>query len=105
MARIALDVMGGDYAPRAPIAGALQALAELDAGHRIQLVGRRLVIVGELDAVLAGELAALAPHRDRCDVIDAPDVIEMTDRPSVALRGKPKSSMVVGRRLQAEGAS
>ncbi len=105
MARIALDVMGGDNAPRAPIAGALQALAELDASHRIQLVGRRQVIAGELDAMLAGELASLAAHRDRCEVIDAPDVIEMTDRPSVALRGKPKSSMVVGLRLQAEGGS
>ena len=30
MARIALDAMGGDFAPQATIAGALQALAELD---------------------------------------------------------------------------
>jgi glycerol-3-phosphate acyltransferase PlsX len=105
LARIALDVMGGDHAPRAPIAGALQALAELDATHRIQLVGRQQVIAKELDVVLGGELAALASQRDRCELIDAPDVIEMTDRPSVALRGKTKSSMVVGLRLQAEGRS
>jgi glycerol-3-phosphate acyltransferase PlsX len=39
------------------------------------------------------------------EIIDAPDVIEMTDKPSVAIRGKPNSSMAVGIKLQAEGKS
>jgi glycerol-3-phosphate acyltransferase PlsX len=105
LARIALDVMGGDYAPRAPIAGALLALTELDATHRIQLVGQRQVVTAELDALLRGECAAAATQRERWELVDASDVIAMTDKPSVAVRGKPNSSMVVGLRLQAEGRS
>jgi phosphate acyltransferase len=105
LARIALDAMGGDYAPGATVAGALQALPELDTAHRIQLVGRTSIVEAELATLLSGELAGLAPLRDRLDVVDAPDVIEMSDKPSAAIRGKSNSSMVVGLRMQAEGAS
>lgn len=104
MARIALDAMGGDHAPRAPVAGAVLALAELEA-HTIQLVGCQSVIVGELEGLLTGEMSALAHVRDRIEVVDAPDVISMSDKPSVALRGKRQSSMVVGLRLQVDGRS
>ncbi|MDE3127589.1 MAG: phosphate acyltransferase PlsX, partial [Gemmatimonadota bacterium] len=52
---------------------------------------------------LAGELAALAPHRSRLHVVDAPDVIAMAEKPSAAIRSKPNSSMMVGLRLHAEG--
>lgn len=98
--------MGGDHAPEATIAGALLALQELAPEHGIQLVGRPEVIRATLDA----QLAAAAPAvRDaaaqRLSVIEASEVIEMTDKPSVAIRGKPNSSMAVGLRLQAEGKS
>lgn len=97
--------MGGDFAPQATVAGALYALEALDASHSIQLVGRTRVIEQELETQLAGELSRVRPLRDRLHIVEAPDVIEMADRPSVALRGKPNSSMVVGLRLQAEGKS
>jgi phosphate acyltransferase len=103
LARIAVDAMGGDFAPRAPIAGALQALGALAPEHHIELVGRQAVIESELDALLQSEFVELAHVRDRLAIIDAPDVIEMTDRPSVALRGKTNSSMVVGIRRVADG--
>jgi glycerol-3-phosphate acyltransferase PlsX len=99
LARIALDAMGGDHAPRAAIAGALLALAELPAPHSIQLVGQPQVIESELTA-----LHADAPSRERLEVIPAADVIAMTDKPSVALRSKA-SSMVVGLELQPRGLS
>lgn len=105
MARIALDAMGGDFAPRAPVAGALHALAEIDASHTVQLVGRREVIERELAELLGGELSKLAAHRDRIEIVDAPDVIESGDRPSAVIRSKPNSSMGVGLRLQTEGRS
>ncbi|HTG53732.1 MAG TPA: hypothetical protein VL980_02740, partial [Gemmatimonadaceae bacterium] len=105
MARIALDAMGGDLAPQAPVAGALLALAELAPAHRIQLVGRGAVINGELDKLIAGEYASAAAQRARIDVVDAPDVIEMTDKPTAAIRGKPKSSMTVGIKMVADGQS
>ncbi len=104
LARIALDAMGADFAPRATVAGALLALTELDPAHSIQLVGRSAVIEGQLHDLLAGELSALAVHRDRLSIVEASDVIEMTDRPSAVVR-KPNSSMAVGLRLQSEGLS
>ncbi len=105
MARIALDAMGGDFAPQATVAGALLALAELDPAHSIQLVGQTAVVEAQLRNLLDGELSALAIHRDRLSIVEAPDVIEMTDRPSAVVRGKPNSSMAIGLRLQADGHS
>lgn len=91
--------MGGDHAPKAPVAGALEALAELDKAHVIQLVGRKAVIDEQLTARNAS-----AEARQRIEIIDAPDVIEMTDKPT-DVRKKPNSSMMLGIRLQADGKS
>ena len=105
MARIALDAMGGDFAPQATVAGALLALAELDPAHTIQLVGRTAVVDALLRDLLDGELASHKVYRDRLSVVEAPDVVEMTDKPSAVVRGKPNSSMSVGLKLQADGLS
>ncbi len=104
MARIALDAMGGDHAPQATVAGALLAVAELDPAHSVVLVGRAAMIEQTLDEALRGEHAALATFRDRLRVVDAPEVIEMAEKPSTAIRAKPNSSMMVGLRMHAEGA-
>ena len=105
MARIALDAMGGDHAPQAPIAAALLAATELGDAHSIQLVGQTAVIQQEVATQLAGATPAQAAAAKRFEIIEAPDVILMSDKPSVAIRGKPKSSMALGLRLQAEGKS
>lgn len=105
MARVALDGMGGDFAPAAPVAGALLALSELDPEHRVQLIGRESVLREQLSAHLDGEHAALKPHATRIDFIDASEVIDMSDKPAAALRGKPNSSMHVGLKLQTKGES
>lgn len=105
MARIALDAMGGDHAPQAPIAAALLAAAELGADHTLQLVGQESVIRDELAKQLAGASPLLQEMATRFVVVDAPEVILMTDKPSVAIRGKPNSSMAVGLKLQAAGES
>jgi phosphate acyltransferase len=105
LARIALDAMGGDFAPHATVAGALLALGELDSAHTIQLVGRTAIIAAKLDTLLATEYAALKPHRHRIDIVEAPDVIEMTDKPAAAVRGKPNSSMMIGLKMQSDGTS
>jgi glycerol-3-phosphate acyltransferase PlsX len=100
--------MGGDFAPRATVAGALQSLDELESTHSIQLVGQTSVIESELHALLASEFAnqvARGVRRDRVEIVEAPDIIEMTDKPGAAVRGKPNSSMIVGLRLQSEGKS
>ena len=97
--------MGGDFAPRATVAGALAALAELAPQHTIQLVGQTDVITRELEALLDGGAAGVPHARDRIEIVEAPDVIEMGEKPSAAVRGKPRSSMMLGLRLQAEGKS
>ena len=98
--------MGGDFAPQATVAGALLALSELPSDHTIQLVGRSAVVSERLDALLADpQYAPMSAHRDRITIVEAPDVIEMTDKPGAAVRGKPNSSMIVGLKLQAEGKS
>lgn len=101
MARIALDAMGGDHAPAAPIAGAWLALGELPADAQVQLVGREEVIRAEI----ARQGLDLAACGARMEVVSASQVVEMADKPSAVVRGKRDSSMVVGLRMQADGAS
>lgn len=85
--RIALDAMGGDYAPDEIIAGALAALPGLDRDDGIVLVGPQ--------ELLDSKLAALKYAKDRLSVVDAPDVIGMDETPIDSLRKKPKSSIGV----------
>src|SRR4030081_842136 len=97
--------MGGDFAPRATIAGALLALQELDGAHTVQLVGQTSVIEAELERVLSGELSQAASSRFRINIVEAAEVIEMSEKPTSGLRKKPNSSMVVGLKLQVDGKS
>jgi phosphate acyltransferase len=96
--RVAVDAMGGDKAPQAEVAGALQALATLPEAFLVQLVGRRDVIEAEL-----------ARHPDvdqsRLEIHEAADVIGMGEKPLAAVRKKPNSSVVVGLTLQKQGRS
>jgi len=94
--------MGGDFAPTAPVHGALLALAELGSGHRIQLIGREADIVAALDAATAGELSALAAQRARIDIVHAPDIVGMAEKPTAVLR-RPQSSMAIGLQRHAAG--
>src|SRR5688500_3188163 len=97
--------MGGDFAPRATIAGALHALDELNPEHTVQLVGQTDIIARELAALTDGELAHCARHRPRVSVVEAPDTVDMTEKPTVALRKKPDNPMAVGIKLQVDGLS
>ncbi len=97
--------MGGDFAPRATIAGALLALAELSGSHVVQLLGKSRIIERELDEIVS-ETDALPPvDRSRIVIIDAPDSIAMGDKPTNALRAKSRNPMAVGLRLQKDGKS
>jgi glycerol-3-phosphate acyltransferase PlsX len=103
LARIALDAMGGDRAPEVPIAGALLALAELDPAHTVQLVGRTDEVAAELDSQLRAGTTQASGLRARISIVDAPEVIEMSEKPTAAIRSKPNSSMAVGLKLHAAG--
>jgi len=96
--RIALDAMGGDNAPRVEVEGAAQALQELPPEFRVQLVGRS----ADIEAALA---KATGVDRSRIDIVDAPEVVGMGEKPLAAVRGKPRSSIAVGLDLQKKGNS
>jgi len=95
--RIALDAMGGDFAPAVPVQGAVDALKELPAPHKIQLVGRQ--------ADVEAELGKHDVPPDRISVVDAAEVISMGEKPLQAIRGKRHSSVRVGLELQKAEAS
>jgi glycerol-3-phosphate acyltransferase PlsX len=89
LARIALDAMGGDNAPAATVAGAVDATRQ-DVD---------VVLVGDHDTLTS----ELAKHDARLPIVDAPDVIGMGDDPARALRDKPGSSVAMAAKLVSEG--
>jgi glycerol-3-phosphate acyltransferase PlsX len=89
---VAVDAMGGDFAPRLVVDGALAAARHFDLG--VMLVGRRDAIEAELE-----RHADLDP--DRVRIVDAPEVIAMDEAPSAALRRKPGASIKVAAELVA----
>ena len=93
MHRIALDVMGGDDAPRAPIEGALTALDEVAAQLEILLVGDPSAITAVLPDPLPPGLR----------IVQAMEAIAMSEAPALAVRRKKDSSIVVGLELQRAG--
>lgn len=77
--------MGGDHGPSVTVPAAMRALdrhAELE-----------LVLVGEEAAVRAALEDVGGAGRERVSVEHAPQVVEMHEKPSSALRGKRESSM------------
>src|SRR5579875_150150 len=91
-ARVAVDAMGGDHAPAAPVQGALAAANE---GIPVVLVGREAAIAPLL------EQAGRVPSR--LEIIDAPEVVGMDEHPMAALRQKRRSSIAVGIELVRNG--
>ena len=98
MIRVALDAMGTDQAPRTEVEGVALALRELPPAFTVQLVGQT--------AAIEAELAKHADlDRSRVEIIEAPEVIGMAEKPLQAVRKKRKSSLVIGLGLQAQGKS
>lgn len=92
-ARIALDAMGGDDAPAAIVAGAIQAQTEL-ADVDVILVGDPEQIQACLDR---------HPNAPKLEIIPAEGTIEMHEEPLGALRRKPKASINVSMQLVKDG--
>lgn len=93
--RIGLDAMGGDYAPKAVVEGAILAQKELSNEDTIVLFGRSTDILQILkDNGVDSSLF---------EIVDADEVIDMHDKPAKAFAKKPNSSMAVGFRYLKEG--
>ncbi len=92
--KIIIDAMGGDHAPEEIVKGAVLARKQL--GYDLILVGRE----ADIRRCLAAEGAENDPG---ITVHHAPDVIDMNDDPTAAIRRKKESSMVVALNLLKDG--
>ncbi|MDT8887729.1 phosphate acyltransferase PlsX [Aquirufa sp. LEPPI-3A] len=92
---IAIDVMGGDYAPEAVVDGILLAISNLAQEETILAVGP----ADTINTLLADRGYTGSQIR----VINADQVIEMGEHPTRALSQKPNSSIGVGFALLKEG--
>lgn len=92
--RIAVDAMGGDFAPVELVKGAVQASQTLDDVE--------IILVGDKDRISA-ELARYAPVNGRIRIRHAAQVIDMHEAPAAAVRCKPDASIVVAGDLVRSG--
>ncbi len=91
--RIAVDAMGSDNCPGPDVLGAVMAASETDL---------KIILVGDDKRVSA----ALGKHRTNglpIEVRHSSQAVTMTDRPAIASKGKPDSSMHVGMRMVRDG--
>jgi len=93
MIRVAIDAMGGDYAPREVVHGAV--LAAREYGISVQLVGQLPAIEAELKR---HEIAGL-----NISLVAASEVVAMDEKPSKAILRKKDSSIVLAMKQVKEG--
>lgn len=84
--RIAVDAMGGDYAPAEPVQGAVDAV-NANPSVFVSLVGQKEIV--------EKELAKYTYPGERIEIVQASEIIETGEPPVKAIRGKKDSSMVV----------
>ena len=88
MTRIGIDAMGGDFAPRTVVLGAISASRKLARDSRIVLFGDK----SRIEEILAEENCPDGTF----DIVHTSEVIEMGDNPTQAFSKKTDSSIVVG---------
>ena len=93
--RIGIDLMGGDFAPKSVIEGSILAYSELNADHRIVIIGDK-------------NLAEKSFHEhnfnpDLIEIIHTEEFIGMAESPTKAIQKKPNSSIAIGFELLKSG--
>ena len=96
--KIILDAMGGDNAPDANIMGAVNSINKVKA--EVVLVGKEDIIRSKIKEFYGKEMEEIS---DRLKIVNATETIEMEDQPTVAIKHKKDSSMVVGFKMLKEG--
>ncbi|MFT4547691.1 MAG: glycerol-3-phosphate acyltransferase PlsX [Verrucomicrobiales bacterium] len=93
--KIAIDAMGGDFAPENVVAGAKLALESIRRIDKLYLAGPEAQIKAQVDAqrLPAG----------RIEIVDAPEIVEMNESGAKAVRRKKKSSISVATDLVKDG--
>ena len=95
--KILLDAMGGDNAPDANIKGAVNAINQVRA--EVVLIGKEEIIRKKVKEFYGKEVEEIS---DRLKIKNATETIEMEDQPTVAIKHKKDSSMVVGFKMLKE---
>ena len=93
--KIGLDIMGGDYAPKATVLGAIAASKALAEGQKLVLIGDEQVALSILQEN-GFDASAF-------DFVNTTEVIGMGEHPTKAIVQKPNSSISVGFQLLKEG--
>ena len=93
--RIGIDIMGGDYAPKATVLGAIAAHANLSNSQHLVLLGDKDLIIPILEEQNF--------NPDHFEYIHTTEVIGMGEHPTKAIVQKPNSSISVGFQLLKEG--
>ncbi len=96
--KILLDAMGGDNAPDAVIQGVVKAIDEIEA--EIILIGNEKVIESRIKELYGKN--NIKEISNKLSIYNTTETIEMEDIPTVAIKRKKDSSMVVGFRLLKE---
>ena len=94
MIRVAVDAMGGDYAPDEMIRGAVEAVNRND-NIAVLLVGQ--------EQIIRQKLTEYTYPADRIQIVNATEVISNDEVPTLAIRRKKDSSIVVGMNLVKSG--
>jgi glycerol-3-phosphate acyltransferase PlsX len=101
--KIAIDAMGGDFAPNNEILGALMALDDNNS-KALDKQKLHIVLVGDKQKIEAILAENNAQNRSDISIVDAKEVITMDDDPVTALKIKRNSSMIKGMELHKENA-
>ena len=88
--KVAVDAMGGDYAPQEPVKGVVEALQEKPELY-VYLVGQEDVLKKELDKYTY--------PKERLEVVHASEIIETGEPPVHAIQKKKDSSLVKALRM------
>ncbi len=91
---VAVDVMGGDFAPVEPIKGAVAAIQE-NTEIKVFLVGKKEII--------ENELKNYTYNKEQVEIVDAREVIETAEPPVLGIRKKKDSSIVKALNLLKDG--
>jgi glycerol-3-phosphate acyltransferase PlsX len=92
--KIGLDIMGGDFAPKATVLGAIAAYKALSTDQRLVLIGDKEQAVNILHE------NNFSP--DHFDFVHTTEVIGMGEHPTKAIVQKPDSSISIGFKLLKE---
>ena len=91
---ILLDAMGGDNAPDANIKGAVKAVKNLKQDTKVVLLGNEEIIKSKIKEFYGKE--DIRQISEKLEIHHTTEIIEMEDTPTVAIKHKKDSSMVVG---------